>query len=266
MKESPYMHIAKHEAFLKASGLGTFDQVMTFEGDQLVDHRGRRDVLVIRPPAESRIPVLFLKRTRKPRKKDGLKSLLHRGKVWSCSREEWENLRALREAGIGTPGLVAYGESCSLLWERSSFIMTEAADGGLTLEDFMVQCRAAGERQRVFQALAREIGKMHQAGLAAPDLFARHVFLNATNDPPTFCIIDVARLDRSRKVGIKLRARDLAALNITAPLRHVTARERVRFLRDYIGRVDRGLFAEVRKRTFYLAGRKKFRNFFKPVS
>jgi tRNA A-37 threonylcarbamoyl transferase component Bud32 len=259
--------VAKHQALLEKLGLSTLAGVKGFRGEVVKDHKGRRDIFRIKTSTDDGCPlVLFLKRSWSPYKKDGLASLLRRGRVWSISRREWENSKLLAAAGLKTGGLVAYGEECGPLWEKFSFILTEAATGGRTLEDFLRDCRDRGHRRRVFDALARDIGKMHAAGLASPDLFTRHLFVDDRAEPPQFCLIDMARLDCRRSLSARLRVRDLAALNVTAPLRFVSSRERVRFLRQYAGRTDRSLARRIRHRVEYLLQRRKFRRFHEEAS
>jgi tRNA A-37 threonylcarbamoyl transferase component Bud32 len=240
------IHIAKHREALAQLGLTTLEQVRAYRGDLVKDHHGRRDI--------SRVAagdvVLYLKRSWKPYKKDGLANLLRHGRPWSISRQQWENSLALQRAGLRTAELVAYGEDCGPLWERFSFLITEAAPGQ-TVEQFLRECRDAARRRQVFDALAREVRKLHDAGLAMPDLFTRHIFVD---DDARFTFIDVARLDRGSP------ARDLAALNITAPLRYVTQEERKRFLDVYGGNA---LCPAIEKWMKRLAKRKKFQDFFR---
>ena len=95
------MTIAKHAALLEKLGLSTLAGVKAFRGELIKNHKGRRDIWRIRTTdADGRGLVLFLKRSWKPYKKDGLTSLLRRGRVWSISRQEWENSRALEAAGL----------------------------------------------------------------------------------------------------------------------------------------------------------------------
>ncbi|MBI2925405.1 MAG: hypothetical protein HYY24_06840 [Verrucomicrobia bacterium] len=254
--------IAKHRALLEQLGLATLARVKAFKGELIKDHNGRRDILRIKTtqPHGGEL-VLFLKRNWRPYKKDGLRSLLRRGRVWSIARQEWENAAALERAGRQTAGRVAYGEECGPCWERFSYLITEAASGQQTVEQFLRDCRAPAERRRVFDALARAIRRMHDAGLATPDLFTRHLFVDASATPPKFCLIDMARLDQKKQIGARLRARDLAALNVTAPLRYLTLRERLRFLKIYAGGLDRRLVGLIAARTSYLLQRRKFHGF-----
>ena len=238
------------------------EQVKAYRGDLVKDHRGRRDIFrIVTKDAEGRPLLLFLKRNWRPYKKDGLASCLRRGKVWSVARREWENSRTLEAAGFRVAGLVAYGEELKPLWETFSFIITETAPGQ-TIEQFLRECRKRAPRRRVLDALAREIRRLHDAGLATPDLFLRHIFVDTARGEPEFCLIDMARLDQARSLSARRRARDLAALNISAPLRVVSTRERVRFLKIYAGRLDKELARLIAKRMAHLLERRSLRAFF----
>jgi tRNA A-37 threonylcarbamoyl transferase component Bud32 len=256
--------IAKYHDLLRQLGLDTIEGVKSFKGKMLKRRGGRRDIQqIVLPNKNGAEIILFLKRNWQPHKKDGLHSLVTRGEVWSQCRVEWENSLALQRGGIAVAEPVACGDECSALWEKFSFILTEAARGEMTLHDFIQISRDRHERRRVLDALAVWVRKFHDAGFASPDLFTRHIFLEL-GKAPKFCLIDMARLDREQTISPKLRARDLAALNISAPLRFVSAGERLRFLKIYGG--DRQLGQSILKRTEYLVSRKKFRDFSKPDS
>jgi len=303
--------IAKHHDLLRRLGLDSIEGVKKFQGELIKNHKGQRDIQRIRmvvgqapspvvsragapaccsageahetvtgegacPTKEGRAEVLvfYLKRNWRPYKKDGLKSLVTRGEVWSQSRVEWENSLVLQRAGIAVAEPIAFGEECGIFREKFSFILTAAAPGDMTLEDFLRGDAPAGERFGVLRSLAAWIRKMHDAGLASPDLFTRHIFVERARirlpqvppgetirmqaSEPRFCLIDMARLDHRRKLSPALRARDLAALNVTAPLRFVSTRERLRFLKFYGDRALRRLIIE---RTKHLLTRRKFADF-----
>lgn len=252
--------IANYEEALRPLGLDTMEGVKTFRGELIKNHKGRRDIQHLTITANGRPLRLFLKRNWRPYKKDGLNSLLTRGAVWSQSRTEWENSLALRRAEIAVAEPVAVGEECGPLWENFSFIITAAARGEMTVDEFLQKNPAPSERQQVFDALARFVRKMHDAGLASPDLFTRHIFL-VRGAAPEFCLIDMARLDRRAKLSPALRARDLAALHVTAPRRFLSTPERLRFLEIY-GATE--LQPRIESRARHLLTRKKFQDFSSP--
>lgn len=250
--------IAKFHEVLRQLGLDSMDGAKNFQAELIKDHKGRRDIQRITTDAGGQTLVFFLKRNWKPYKKDGVKSLFTRGEVWSQSHTEWENSLALQRAGVAVAEPVAFGEECGLFREKFSFIITAAARGEMTLDEFIRTSQDASERKCVFDSLAREVRKMHDAGLASPDLFARHIFLERASDTK-FCLIDMARLDRRRKLSATMRARDLAALHVTAPLRFVFTNERLSFLRAY--GADETLQRLIEQRARHLLKRRKFADF-----
>src|SRR5690349_7942632 len=158
--------IAKYHEVLSRLGLDTMEGVKSFQGELIKNHKGRRDIQRVTTSDKGQPLVLFLKRNWQPYKKDGLHSLFTRGAVWSQSRVEYENALALQRAALGVAQPIAFGEECGLLWENFSFVLAAEAHGEMTLERFLSTQRDRAERRRVLTALAREIRKMHDAGLA----------------------------------------------------------------------------------------------------
>jgi tRNA A-37 threonylcarbamoyl transferase component Bud32 len=250
--------IAKYHGVLRQLGLDNIENVKTFHGELIKDHKGRRDIQRIIAGTDAQPLTFFLKRNWKPYKKDGVKSLFTRGEVWSQSRTEWENSLALQRAGISVAEPIAFGEECGSFWEKFSFILTASARGDITFDEFLRTCHDWDERQRVFTTLAKTVQQMHDAGLASPDLFTRHIFIERGNEPK-FCLIDMARMDRRKKLSAKLRARDLAALNVTMPLRFVTTDERKHFFDTYGS--DAGIDRLMNERMKHLLTRRKFADY-----
>lgn len=247
--------IAKLHHVLRQLGLDSMEGVKAFRGELIKNHKGQRDIQRIVADVNGTQLTFYLKRNWRPYRKDGLKSLFTRGEVWSQSRTEWENSLALQRAGIRVAEPIAYGEECGPLWENFSFILTAAAQGDLTFDEFIRTSRDAGERAVVLRHVAAEVRRMHDAGLATPDLFARHIFIERGTEP-RLCLIDMARLDRRKRLSDKFRARDLAALNITMPLRFVSDAERKAFFTSYgIDDVTGRLMSERMK---HLLTRRKF--------
>jgi hypothetical protein len=262
------MFVADHyKQTLAELGLTSLDRIKTCRGEPVTRHGDRREV--IRLTADGNPPVtFFLKRSWHAHLKDGLASILRRGRVWSAARVEWDNSEAVARAGFPTAELVAYGEEIGPLKARFSFILTRSARGSQTLFDFLTTCHDPAERRRVLSELATRVRQMHAAGLYYPDLFSRHVFIDTSVSPPALSLIDVARLDRRKGGSDAMRARDVAALNASVPVRYASATERLRFLREYTGagRADRRRFVGlIRKRMQHLLTRSKFRDFATPA-
>ncbi len=246
---------------LEQLGLVGMDQIKSACGHLVKDQRGKRDVIRLLAGGCT----FYLKRVWKPKFKHGVEALLTQGRVRSQCGIEWDNLKLLRRHRFRTPELVAYGEEIIRLRERFSFILTRAAPGDMDLRDFVEQERDPRRRRAVLTALAKKVRRFHNAGFATPDLFARHLFIEWQGDQPYFTMIDLQRLDRRRRIGDRLRARDLAALNSSLPNHLVTPAERVRFLELYRGQRDRTFFRRVRRRMEHLLVRNKRLNFYTPA-
>jgi len=253
------IHIEQHQAWLRELGLHTLEGVKRFEGKIVERSPGRRDVLKIEIPRADGLPLtLFLKRHWKVNRLKSLLTFARRFRIESLASREWENAKRLQRAGFQTATLVACGEECGLLGERFSFLITEQAAGSCSLEEFCQKCRDQQARQRLFDALAAEVSRMHSAGMSMPDLFARHVFFSPDAERPTFCFIDVARLETGQPLSLTQRARSLAALNVSTPGSRVSLAERLRFLRRQAGSADLKLFSLIRKRTGRLLRRGRY--------
>jgi len=260
---TPQVVIAKYKAELEKLNLTTIERIKTYDGEQIKRHRGkRRDIFRIESQdSEGKRLTFFLKRNLRPYVKNGLTSILVNGKVKSDSRQEWENSLYMKEKGFNTPEMVAYGEDCGMFREVFSFIITKAAEGDQTLYEFSRDCHDANRRRQVFDALGNEITRLHDAGLATPDLFSRHIFIDTTRHVPGFCFIDMARLCRVKKCSDRSCARDLAILNASIPLRFASLRERVQFLRKYRKNGWHKLAPQIKKRVLNLLKRNQFRDF-----
>ena len=253
--------IAQHQSILHKQDLASFEGVRRYAGPSFDDHSDLRDIHRIQTTDERGRPlVLFMKRIHRTFRKDALRSLLAHGRVWSSARQEWENALLLEQAGIPVASLVAYGEQLSLLRERFSFIITEEAPGQC-LDDFVRTCSDMPLRRRVFDELANMVRRMHDAGLAAPDLFLRHVFVDTAGEAPRFHLIDMNRLNVGQ-ISLRQRARDIAGLHVTAPLGTVSMTERLRFLRTYSGSIDRKLFHLIARRSRHQLRKPRFQFFY----
>lgn len=225
-----------YRSLLKNLNLDTLDRVMQFSATQIKDQRGRRDVLrvPITTPQGSHSSI-FIKRLWKSRVKDALWSLIKHGSVWSKARTEFEFYKVLQSRDFATARPAAYGEICTPIGERFSCIITEGAPG-MPFDDWLLTNPPLAQRRAALRALGTWVRELHDAGIAFPDLFARHVFYDPHHAPgiSPFHLIDVARLDvKKHGVSTTLRIRDLAALCAGTPLRHCPLSDRLRLLKSY---------------------------------
>ncbi|MBI3823018.1 MAG: hypothetical protein HY289_10125, partial [Planctomycetes bacterium] len=146
----------------------------------------------------------------------------------ATSVREAAMLQALRRAGIGCPQVAALGEA-----GRQAFVLTRA-ETALTDLRVLLPTLSNIDRNRLADALGRELARMHNAGFDHPDLFGKHILAAAEGDTFRICILDWQRGRRRRSVSWAMRWRDLAALDAT--LHDAVARDRLRLrcLRAYL--------------------------------
>ena len=152
----------------------------------------------------------------------------------SPARREADALRRLRALPSGpfAPEPLAVIESRTAGVLRScTLLLVEIADA-VDLAEWLVATPPGHARSDTLRDLAFRTREMHDAGLLDRDLHPRNVLVAAGRTWK----IDCAHQLRARtSLGPERRALDLAALDVGF-VRLATTRERVRFLRDYLGR------------------------------
>lgn len=178
--------------------------------------------------------VLFLKRY-------GPGSLWRRLKRWwitgawgAMGPIEYENVRAVRQAGIPTMTELACGADES----GRSFVLVSAVDG-VSLEnraeDFFIRQQDDPGRLAEFNsALARLMSDFHGAGFVHRDFYACHVFIDERDGAMDLSLIDLARVFRPRWRARRWRVKDLAQLKYSMPDRWVQQCWS-EFFNDYLG-------------------------------
>ena len=240
---SPFFVGERFKDALAGLGMTSLNAVFAFDsGRHLVKPnigRFRRRLWFEAMPAGSRQPVkIFLKRyDRPPAIRQILNWLSHR-KRSSFASAEREAIEQLAAAGVNTPQVMAAGEQWGLLFERRSFLMTEEIRDSQPLERRLPKCfdgaatpAALSERREFIRRLAAFVRRFHQTGRRHRDLYLSHVFCS---DAGEFCLIDLARSSRpvqQRRFQIK----DIAQLHYSAPARHFSRTDRLRFYLTYAG-------------------------------
>ncbi len=174
-----------------------------------------------------------------------------RGYDSGVSRERLA-LERLRELGIPAARVLAAAERSSLGLVRQGFLVTQALPVTRSLESLV----AAGEEgpepvviRTVVAHLAALVRKMHEGGVNHRDLYLGHLMIGDAF-PPVH-VMDLNRADCRRIVPRRWRVKDLAALDVSTPDRLVGTRQRLRFLRLYLGeslREHRDLVGAIRRK------------------
>jgi heptose I phosphotransferase len=150
-------------------------------------------------------------------------------------------IQAFHQSGIPTITPVAAGERRSG-HGYESFLMTEELEGFRSLEALVparyappLDRAALAEKRGMIRRLADLTRRVHGAGFNHRDWYLCHIFVRQEADGTWHLrVLDLQRVDRRRWLRRRWIIKDLAALNYSAPLGVVTAKDRVRFLKVYL--------------------------------
>lgn len=229
---------------LSQLGLTSLDAVFAFDsGRDLAKPnigRFRRRLQFEVVPAGAEHPVkVYLKRYDRAPIVEQLRHWFCHHRRMSFARMEHETATQLAAAGVHTPHTVAWAERWGTLFERRSFLMTEAIQGSRSLESALPSCFAGPltatkqhARRDFIRRLASFVRLFHSTGYRHRDLYLSHIFCS---DNGEFCLIDLARASRPffrRRYQVK----DIAQLHYSSPLPSFSRTDRLRFYLAYVDR------------------------------
>ena len=161
------------------------------------------------------------------------------------ARDEFRACRRLADAGIPAPGVAAYGSSGWNPATRRSFVLCDALDGYVSLEDFCNQ-RASSPlpmllKRRLLAAAGTLAARMHAAGIHHRDFYLCHLLADEkrllAGGEVELAVIDlhraVVRKPTRRPPSRRMRVRDLAALRYSAAVVPLSRTDLARFARAY---------------------------------
>ncbi len=215
----------------KKYGLESMDDVFLFDRgknltkDNLAEFRQRIMFDTDNPKA-----VLFLKRYQNVPKSRQIENWLSRGKRISTMACDLEPAEDLRKLGINTPGIVAFGQDWSDLFEKRSFIITEKIPDSASLEEKLPD-GFSRRRKNFIESLAEFVRKFHKTGYRHRDLYLCHIFCNLQGQ---FTLIDLNRVFKPFVFSRKYRIKDLAQLYYSAPGKIFTKADKLRFFLAYL--------------------------------
>ncbi len=148
---------------------------------------------------------------------------------------------------------VAFGESGS-----DSFLITESIENCHKLSEVLANSKKTPTPplalRQITVIVANLARTMHSAGLHHQDFYLGHLMQSQKNSE-TIYIIDLGRVRKQSPLSQRWIIKDLAQLNFSAST--VPLFERLRFLREYLGRPfsdkDRDLMARIQAKTNAIA-------------
>lgn len=237
---------------LQVNGLTTGAAFLAWRAGETVRHIGARQTTRITLAGPEGPETFFLKRHGPPGWKERIVPLLRFAPPILGARNEWDAIQRFGEAGIPTMTPVAYGFQGS-----HSFLMTQALPARCNLLELAEDnarnrpgSRPDDSPQIEVRTLVPQIAeiarRMHAAGLHHQDFYLNHMLLCDTDD---IRVIDLGRVRQHRRLGKRWIVKDLAQLDFSA--RSLTCRDRLRFLRLYLGRpLNRGDRSMIRQIAF----------------
>lgn len=180
---------------------------------------------------------------------------------------EWLAIHMLKVLGLATLTAVACGFGPG--WSRRrSFIVTRELQGLTSLEDYAAQTPGRGRaesrrRQRLVRKVAATARVLHGNGINHRDFYLCHFLLDpaslSKDADVTLYLIDLHRAQVRHRTPRRWRIKDIAGLYYSALGASLTRRERLRFVKTYIGTdslrralADRSFWARVERRAHAL--------------
>ncbi|MCD4825960.1 MAG: lipopolysaccharide kinase InaA family protein [Phycisphaerae bacterium] len=157
----------------------------------------------------------------------------------SEARTEFENIRAVRLAGVPTMREIVYGVEKDLLGVKRSYIIVGAVPGDALErvgEEFV--SRRDADLDELTDRLVKLVRRLHEAGFVHRDLYAAHIFLHEHSGGFDLNLIDLARIFKPSLRKFRWRVKDLAQLKYSMP-RLWVERCWERFLAGYLNTENR---------------------------
>jgi heptose I phosphotransferase len=165
------------------------------------------------------------------------------------ARTEWEALDRIERLGISTTRTAGKGERGRAPAHLESFLITEALDNMIHLEDLTRDWGGlTGSRQKQLKnALLRPIAQiartLHEAGMNHRDFYLGHFLVKnrrwtewKPGDALELFLIDLHRVQMRDRLPMRWRVKDIGGLLFSALDCGLSRRDVLRFIRIYRGR------------------------------
>jgi tRNA A-37 threonylcarbamoyl transferase component Bud32 len=140
----------------------------------------------------------------------------------------------LAEAGFACPQILAAAEERSLGAIRSSWVISEKLDARIMSVFALAGGRDFARRLRASQAVAREVRRLHDAGIFTHDLQETNLMLRDAGGSLQIYFVDLEDFRRVRRLSIRRRLLNLVHLDRSIG-RFVSRGQRLRFFYYYLG-------------------------------
>lgn len=217
--------------------------------DRLHEKQGRSIGRRIFTDDDGRLGTYLKRHYRLPRW-DGLWATLFPNRAWSPGLQEWQHLRWAASEGFLVPRPLAAGQMVGPWFRLQGFLAVEELTGMLPLHEAvpLAAQRLAPDafarwKRGLTAELARLSRELHRRRVFHKDLYFCHFYIpeEFTRVPPDgwlnrVVLIDLHRLAHHPVTRAWWQAKDIAQLLYSSDVPGVTARDRVRFWKLYLGK------------------------------
>lgn len=230
---------------LESTGLASLPAVMETKSGKCLRVLKDRENWRLDLPHVPGPPGAYLKKHHIRTMGSWLRAKLGRGPGDTAGRVEARNIALLRRAGIAAMRLIAFGEQLLPNGELQSFVLTQELAGYLQLDHYLKQRVASAARrtpteQAALRVLVDQVaelaGKFHRLGYNHRDLYCCHFFVKPESEGRfQINLIDLQRVEHRRWLRRRWIIKDLAQLSYSAPRDQIRCREKLAFMRRYLG-------------------------------
>jgi heptose I phosphotransferase len=223
-------------------GIDAFDYIMQLDGEHFRELENRHTLRF--SLADKRY---FLKAHYGVGWQEILKNLLQLRQPVLGARNEWRAIQRLQALGVDTMTLAGYGERGRSPATRQSFVITEALENTVSLEDYCAPWEAkvlTPAEIRLKRALIRRVAgiarTLHANGINHRDFYICHFLLDCSADvlnqsPESLrlSLIDLHRVQLRRRTPGRWVVKDIGGLYFSAMRIGLTRRDLYRFMTEY---------------------------------
>jgi heptose I phosphotransferase len=223
---------------LESNGLATFKALMSHPGHAVAKCaiKERNTVRLDLDTESGEKKSFFLKRYAPPTVRDRLKAYLRLKRPVPGAGQEWRAMWIFLQVGLPGPVPIAWGQDGG-----SSLVLSEGVSHVMRLSEWAERnfgegshrnTQAIPAKHRIIEEVANIVARMHSKGLHHQDLYLCHFLCGSEQDGLPLTLIDLQRVERSRRLLRRWQVKDLAQLHFSSA-QYITRQDIRRFWKVY---------------------------------
>jgi len=207
---------------LESNGLATFKALMSHPGHAVAKCaiKERNTVRLDLDTESGEKKPFFLKRYAPPTVEDRLKAYLRLKRPAPGARQEWHAMWTFMHLGLPGPVPIAWGQD-----DKNSLVLSEGVSHVMRLSEWADRnfgegshgnTQALAAKHKIIEEVANIVGRMHSEGLHHQDLYLCHFLCGSEQKGLPLTLIDLQRVERSRRLSRRWQVKDLAQLHFSS--------------------------------------------------